>query len=120
MKKLMFGAMCAVGLAAATSASADVTLSGSQFTGLTYQANGAGSSAADISGVITLANPDNVNNFDDTALVWVANGYDGVSLGTLNSLLSQGAAGNVRLQSCYRYRPWQQPGLLGCSSAKPR
>ena len=95
MKTLLLASICAASLFAATGANATVTLSGSQFSGLTYEANEAGSTSADVAGIITLTNPDPNNTFDDTALVLVPNGYDGVSLGTLDSLLSQGAAGNV-------------------------
>jgi len=36
-----------------------------------------------------------ISEFNDTAMILVNNGYDGASLGTLGSLLAQGAAGNV-------------------------
>ena len=96
MRKFLAAAICVSGLAIATGANADVTLSGnSDFSGLTYQPNGPGSTAANIAGIITLTNPDNVASFTDTALVLVTNGYLGVSLGTLNTFLAAGAAGDV-------------------------
>src|SRR5580698_5666829 len=47
----------------------------------------------------TIVSPDNVgggslSEFNDTTSIVVPNGYQGASLGTLSSLLAQGAAGN--------------------------
>jgi hypothetical protein len=82
-----------------------VTLTGSQLapsSGVAYQVPGAGASAGYVStggGYANLTSPDNVSGgaaqFNDTAMVVVNNGFDGISLGTLNNLLAQGAAGHV-------------------------
>jgi hypothetical protein len=103
VKKLLYGAICAVGLTAASSASAspDFTLSGSELAGVTLEDPGPGATSSYSSasgGEITLSSPDNVgggglSQFDDTALIMIPNGYDGASLGTLTSLLAAGTAG---------------------------
>jgi hypothetical protein len=81
-------------------ASAQVTLSGTQLAGLTYDAynqtptyNGTSASAAYSSGVIDLSAlyfPGTGGN-QYWANVTVPNGYDGVSLGTLNNFISSGS-----------------------------
>lgn len=87
--------LTAVSLVLPSGAFADVTLTGSELAGLTYEAPGSGATSGEAGGIITLTTPDNVAGFNDTALVLVPNGYDGVSLGTLNSILTQGAGGHV-------------------------
>jgi len=84
------------------SVSAQVTLSGSQLGGLDYTTsgdsfNGVFPSAQYVAtppGYADLTTPDG-NNAPSWALVSVPNGYDGVQLGTLSSLDTAGAAGEV-------------------------
>jgi hypothetical protein len=79
------------------------TSANNELSGLTPATPGPGASAVYVSGspgYWSISSPDNVtssglNIFNDTAMILVNNGYDGATLGTLSSLLAQGAAGNV-------------------------
>jgi hypothetical protein len=62
-------------------------LSGSELAGLTYAAPGPGATAAYIAPNIVLTTPDTTNSFTDTGMVLINNGYDGVTLSTLNALI---------------------------------
>ena len=87
----------------ASNAGANVTITGSQLSGCTYIVSGAGATSQYVStggGYAYITSPDNVGGgsfaqIEDFASVVVPNGYEGVSLGTLNSLLAQGIANNV-------------------------
>jgi hypothetical protein len=74
---------------------ADVVLSGSALAGLTFAAPGAGATAGWDGTNVVITTPDNSNSFTDTGMVLVNNGYGGVTLGTLNTLIAAGAAGHV-------------------------
>jgi len=52
-------------------------------------------------GYIQLKTPDTTNTGGSISTINIENGYDGVSLGTLNSLLTAGAAGNVSFDLSY-------------------
>lgn len=82
-----------------------VTFTGAngELSGLTAATPGAGATAAYVPsapGYWQISSPDNVGGgglaeFNDSAMILINNGYGGASLGTLSSLLAQGAAGNV-------------------------
>jgi hypothetical protein len=98
--------ICAIALAFSWPAGAQVvtfTSANGELSGLSPATPGPLTSAAYVPGspgYWRLSSPDNVgggnmSQFNDTAMILVNNGYDGASLGTLGSLLAQGAAGNV-------------------------
>jgi hypothetical protein len=99
MRKMILaaGAAGVVMTGAVSLAQAEVVLTGSLLADLTYNpsALSSGATAGYSGGNAVLTNPDTNGGFFDTSEVLVPNGYDGVSLGTLNTLLSAGTAGNV-------------------------
>jgi hypothetical protein len=98
-------AIFAMSLAAAMSAGASLTISGSQLggSGVTYNPNGVGGNYSGVNneadyqsgngGYAYLVNPESGSG--DSAMVTIANGYLGAQLGTLNTLITAGAAGKM-------------------------
>jgi hypothetical protein len=111
MKKIAFLAS-AIGLITLSCSATEITLQGSQLqssSGVTYSTSGGVSPVGNpqvfvlptatyqsaSGGYADLYTPDGTINGPDVAMVSVKNGFDGVSLGNLNSLLTAGAAGLV-------------------------
>ena len=111
MKKIAFIAS-AIGLITLSCSATEITLQGSQLqpsSGVTYSTSGGLSPVGNppvpvlptatfqsaSGGYADLYTPDGTANGLDYAMVSVKNGFDGVSLGNLNSLLTAGAAGLV-------------------------
>ena len=94
-KILILTASAALAATISASAHADVVLSGAALAGLTFAAPGNGATAGWDGTNAVITSPDTSQNFSDTGMVLVNNGYGGVALGTLNSLIAAGAAGDV-------------------------
>jgi hypothetical protein len=92
--------VAALAVAFSAGAHATVVLTGSALAGVNFATPGPGASATYSAGQITLSSPDNVgggglSQYNDTAQITISNGFDGVTLGTLNNFLSSGSSFNL-------------------------